>query len=126
LEYRKLGSSGLNVSAVGLGTNNFGARITDHAESSRVIHVGTELGLNLIDTGIDYGGGESEVHVGVATKDRRDKVLIATKFRVEVPDGKTTAQHIYDQCEISLGRLQTDYIQRHRILRGRWRPRTRT
>ncbi len=115
MQYRKLGSSDLNVSAVGLGTNNFGARITDHAESSRVVHAGMELGLNLIDTAIGYGGGESEVHVGAATKDRRDKVLIATKFRAEVPEGKTIAQHIYDQCEISLGRLQTDYIDLYQL-----------
>jgi len=115
MQYRKLGSSDLNVSAVGLGTNNFGARITDHAESSRVVHAGMELGLNLIDTAIGYGAGESEVHVGAATKDRRDKVLIATKFRVEVPGGKTIAQHIYDQCEVSLGRLQTDYIDLYQL-----------
>ena len=53
--------------------------------------------------------------MGRATKDRRDKVLIATKFRVEVPEGKTIAQHIFDQCEISLGRLQTDYIDLYQL-----------
>lgn len=115
MQYRKLGSSDLNVSVVGLGTNNFGARITDHAESSRVVHAGLELGMNLIDTAIGYGGGESEVHVGAATKDRRDQVIIATKFRAEVPEGKTFAQHLFDQVEISLGRLQTDYIDLYQL-----------
>jgi aryl-alcohol dehydrogenase-like predicted oxidoreductase len=115
LQYRKLGSSSLNVSAVGLGTNNFGGRLTDLADSARVVHEAIDLGVNLIDTAIGYGGGESEVHVGNATKDRRDKVLIATKFRGEIPEGKTIAQHVYDQCEISLGRLQTDYIDLYQI-----------
>jgi aryl-alcohol dehydrogenase-like predicted oxidoreductase len=55
------------------------------------------------------------VHVGNATKDRRDQVLIATKFRGEIPEGKTVAQHVYDQCEISLGRLQSDYIDLYQI-----------
>jgi aryl-alcohol dehydrogenase-like predicted oxidoreductase len=103
------------VSAVGLGTNNFGGRLTDLADSARVVHEAIDLGVNLIDTAIGYGGGESEVHVGNATKDRRDKVLIATKFRGEIPEGKTIAQHVYDQCEISLGRLQTDYIDLYQI-----------
>ena len=115
MQYRKLGSSSLNVSAVGLGTNNFGGRLTDLADSARVVHEAIDLGVNLIDTAIGYGGGESEVHVGNATKDRRDKVLIATKFRGEIPEGKTIAQHVYDQCEISLGRLQTDYIDLYQI-----------
>ena len=115
MQYRKLGSSSLNVSAVGLGTNNFGGRLIDLADSARVVHEAIDLGVNLIDTAIGYGGGESEVHLGNATKDRRDKVLIATKFRGEIPEGKTIAQHVYDQCEISLGRLQTDYIDLYQI-----------
>ena len=94
MRYRKLGSSDLSVSAVGLGTNNFGGRITDCAESARVDDEGIDVGVNLIDLAISYGGGESEVHVGHATHDRRDKVLIATKFRVEVPEGKSLAQHM--------------------------------
>lgn len=115
MQYRKLGSSDLSVSAVGLGTNNFGGRITDYAESARVVHEGIDIGVNFIDTAISYGGGESEVHVGHATHDRRDKVLIATKFRVEVPEGKTLAQYITEQCETSLGRLQTDYIDLYQL-----------
>jgi aryl-alcohol dehydrogenase-like predicted oxidoreductase len=115
MRYRNLGSSNLSVSIVGLGTNNFGGRITDHAESTRVVHEAIDQGVNLIDTAIGYGGGESEVHVGHATKDRRDKVLIATKFRVEVPEGKSLAEHIVEQCEISLGRLQTDHIDLYQL-----------
>ena len=115
MQYRKLGSSDLSVSVVGLGTNNFGGRITDHAASALVVHEAIDQGVNLIDTAITYGGGESEVHVGHATKDRRDKVLIATKFRVEAPEGKTLAQHIFDQCETSLGRLQTDHIDLYQL-----------
>lgn len=115
MQYRKLGSSDLNVSVVGLGTNNFGGRLPDQAVSARVVHEAIDLGVNLIDTAIGYGGGESEVHVGNATKDRRDEVLIATKFRAEVPKGKTFAQHLFDQCETSLTSLQTDYIDLYQL-----------
>ena len=117
MQYRKLGSSDLNVSAVGLGTNNFGGRLPDQAVSARVVHEAIDLGVNLIDTAIGYGGGESEVHVGNATKDRRDEVLIATKFRAEVPKGKTFAQHLFDQCETSLASLQTDYIHLYQLVK---------
>ncbi|MDA1035674.1 MAG: hypothetical protein O3B65_02185 [Chloroflexi bacterium] len=48
MQYRKLGSSDLSVSVVGLGTNNFGGRITDHAESARVVHEAIDQGVNLI------------------------------------------------------------------------------
>ena len=87
MQYRTIGNSDLNVSVVGLGTNNFGERLADLDASARVVHAGMDLGVNLIDTAIGYGGGKSEEHVGNATKDRRDKVMIATKFRAEVPAG---------------------------------------
>ena len=80
MDYRKLGNSGLDVSVIGLGTNNFGGRIEDPAQSARVVHACLDLGINLIDTSDTYGQGQSEVHIGEALKGRREGALVATKF----------------------------------------------
>ena len=65
MEYRKLGSSGLQVSVVGLGTNNFGGRI-DEAQSVAVVRQALDEGINFIDTANIYGRGVSEERIGVA------------------------------------------------------------
>ena len=79
MEYRKLGNSGLDVSAIGLGTNNFGnpKRIPDPAQSARVVHKCLDVGINFIDTAISYGQGQSEVHIGEALKGRRGDAIVA-------------------------------------------------
>jgi aryl-alcohol dehydrogenase-like predicted oxidoreductase len=79
MEYRRLGSAGLKVSALGLGTNNFGERL-DEAASVRVVHAALELGINFIDTANRYGGGQSEEFIGKALKGKRKQALIGTKF----------------------------------------------
>ena len=81
MEYRDLGKSGLRVSAVGLGTNNFGRRLDDPKVAAQVLHTALDLGINFVDTSDDYGGAHrSEEFIGRATRGLRDQVLIGTKF----------------------------------------------
>ena len=118
MEYRKLGPSGLQVSVVGLGTNNFGGRI-DEEQSATVVHQAVEEGINFIDTAKNYGRGVSEERIGKAVKDIRSQVLIATKFSGPMGDGPNargnSRYHIMQQVEDSLRRLQTDYIDLYQI-----------
>ncbi|MFH1560593.1 MAG: aldo/keto reductase [Chloroflexota bacterium] len=120
MEYRQLGPSGLQVSAVGLGTNNFGGRI-DEERSITVVRRAIEEGINFIDTANSYGRGLSEERIGKAVKDIRSQVLIATKVGNPMGDGPNTRgasrHHIMQQVEGSLRWLQTDYIDLHQIHR---------
>ncbi|HEX6510489.1 MAG TPA: aldo/keto reductase, partial [Chloroflexota bacterium] len=118
MHYRHLGSSGLKVSVVGLGTNNFGGRI-DEAASMRVIDAALDAGINLFDTADVYGGGKSETYIGERIKGRRDDVLIATKFRARMGEGPNdqggSREYILRAVEASLRRLQTDYIDLYQM-----------
>lgn len=113
MEYRRLGNSGLKVSALGLGTNNFGERL-DERESVRVMHAALDLGINFLDTANRYGEGRSEEFIGKALKGKRTQALIATKFGRVVGKGPNDAGgsrwHIMTALEASLKRLDTDYI----------------
>lgn len=95
----------------------------DNKDSIRALHCAFDLGITLYDTAANYGAGHSEHIVGKAFKERREKVLIATKFGYkvdpvqkavsfygEVIDSDEVAQHIKTDCELSLKRLATDYI----------------
>ncbi len=118
MEYRKLGSSGLQVSVVGLGTNNFGGRI-DEAQSVAVVRQALDEGINFIDTANIYGRGVSEERIGVALKGVREEVLIATKVSGAMGDGPNSKgnsrHHIMEQVDASLRRLQTDYIDLYQL-----------
>ena len=118
MKYRQLGSSGLQVSAIGLGTNNFGRRL-DAAATETVVHAALDAGVNMIDTSNSYGGGDSEEFIGRALKGRRDEAVLATKVSSRVSDGPNNAgnsrKHIYDQVEVSLRKLRTDYIDLYQI-----------
>ena len=118
MEYRKLGSSGLQVSVVGLGTNNFGGRI-DEAQSVTVVRQALDEGINFIDTANIYGRGVSEERIGVALKGLREDVLIATKVSGAMGDGPNSKgnsrHHIMEQVDASLRRLQTDYIDLYQM-----------
>jgi aryl-alcohol dehydrogenase-like predicted oxidoreductase len=113
MEYRRAGSSGLAVSLVGLGCNNFGMRI-DADASRAVVDAAFDDGITLFDTADIYGGGQSEEFLGVALEGRRDEAVIATKFGA--PTGKgpyrsgASRRYIVAACEASLRRLGTDYI----------------
>lgn len=117
MQYRKLGDSGLDVSVIGLGANNFGnpSRIADHAESKRVLDKCRDVGINLIDTANIYGGGQSEVHVGEALRGVRGDFLIATKFNLNGLNGQSPADRIRANIEESLAKLRTDVIDLYQI-----------
>jgi len=125
MEYRNLGRSGLKVSKMALGTNAFGTR-TGEAEGIAIVHAALDAGINLVDTADMYGNGESERIVGKAIRDRRSRVVLATKGSWRVGDGPNDAgssrQHILDAVDASLKRLGTDYIDLYQM--HRWDPDT--
>ena len=121
MDYRQLGHSGLFVSAMTLGTMTFGGRgdfgmvgSTDVATATRQVDMCLDAGVNLFDTADMYSDGESEEILGQAISGRRDRVLLATKARMPVGEGPNEAglsrHHLIRQCEASLRRLNTDYI----------------
>ena len=116
MEYRYLGRSGLEVSAVGLGTNAFGVRM-DAEESAQVLHQTLDLGINFIDTANVYG--DSEEFIGRALNGKRHQVILATKVGrhlIHPPNqGGSSRRHIMEQVEISLRRLRTDYIDLYKV-----------
>jgi len=118
MEYRRLGSSGLKVSEVGLGSNNFGWRL-DEQSSIRVIEHALDVGINFIDTADVYGRGQSEEFIGKAVKSKRAQVLLATKFGNPMgagPNERGGSRHyIMQAVEASLKRLQTDYIDLYQM-----------
>ncbi len=113
MEYKSLGASGLQVSAVGLGCNNFGMRI-DKEKSAAVVSRALELGINFFDTADIYGGTLSEQFLGEALGDRRKDVIVATKFGGPTGEGLGnrggSRRYIIRAVEASLRRLNTDYI----------------
>jgi aryl-alcohol dehydrogenase-like predicted oxidoreductase len=126
MEYRLLGRSGLFVSALTLGTMTFGGQggfskvgATDFAGAKRQVDMCLDAGINLFDTANIYSGGESEEILGEAISGRRDDLLLATKVRMAVGDAPNdtglSRHHIIHQCEESLRRLGTDYIDLYQV-----------
>jgi aryl-alcohol dehydrogenase-like predicted oxidoreductase len=121
MEYKNLGRSGLQVSVVGLGCNNFGMRC-DYEASDAVVNKAIDQGINLFDTADVYGGaGKSEEFLGQILKGRRNDVVIATKFAMKMGEGPHKAggsrKYIMAAVEDSLRRLQTDYIDLYQMHR---------
>jgi aryl-alcohol dehydrogenase-like predicted oxidoreductase len=118
MRLRRLGGSGLKVSAVGLGCNNFGMRI-DEAKSRTVVDAAIDAGITLFDTADVYGGTQSETFLGKALGKRRHQVIVATKFGLAVDDVPTrrgaSRQWILTAVEESLRRLGTDYIDLYQL-----------
>ncbi len=118
MEYRNIGRSGLQVSAAGLGCNNFGMRI-DKEQAAAVVGRALELGVTLFDTANIYGGTRSEEFLGAALGDRRKSVVVATKFVGPVGEGPlnrgASRAHVMRAVEDSLRRLSTDYIDLYQI-----------
>jgi len=118
MEYRRLGSSGLKVSEVGLGGNNFGWW-ADEKTSITVINQALDMGVNFIDTADMYDRGHSEEFVGKAVKGKRTQVIIATKFGNAMGDGPNerggSRYYIMKAVDSSLKRLQTDYIDLYQM-----------
>jgi aryl-alcohol dehydrogenase-like predicted oxidoreductase len=118
METRALGNSGIKVSVVGLGCNNFGA--IDVEASRRVVDRAIDLGVTLFDTADVYGNrGGSETQLGEILGPRRKSIVLATKFGMPMGEGKTGASRNYiaEAVEASLKRLKTDVIDLYQLHR---------
>ena len=118
MQLRNLGASGLKVSIIGLGCNNFGMRI-DQAQTRMVVDAALDCGVNFFDTADIYGGSKSEVFLGEALKGRRDKAVLATKFANPMGEGAYlrggARRYIVKAVEDSLKRLNTDHIDLYQM-----------
>jgi aryl-alcohol dehydrogenase-like predicted oxidoreductase len=127
MEQRRLGSTGVWVSELCLGTMMFGEWGTkDHDESIRIIHRALDAGITFVDTADVYSAGESEVIVGKALAGRRDDIVLATKAFMPMSDNLnhrgSSRRWIIREAEDSLRRLGTDWIDLYQI--HRWDPQT--
>ena len=118
MKYRKLGSTGLEISEVGLGTNNFGGRL-DYQSSDVVISQALDEGINFIDTSNSYGNSFSEEYIGRSLEGRRNQAIVATKVSSKMGEGPNQSgnsrQHIMEQVDKSLLRLRSDHIDLYQI-----------
>jgi aryl-alcohol dehydrogenase-like predicted oxidoreductase len=127
MDYRNLGRTGVQVSALCLGCMNFGGR-ANQADSTAIIHRALDSGINFIDTANVYGHdpanfqvgrGRSEEIVGKALKGKREQVVLATKAYFpmgnDVNMRGSSRRHLIEQCEASLRRLQTEYIDLYQL-----------
>ena len=114
MQTRKVGS--LQVSVVGLGCNNFGWRI-DAEASAKVIDTAIESGVTFFDTADRYGKGQSEDFLGRALGKRRDQIILATKFGMEMEKGQQGAspKYVREAVDASLRRLRTDRIDLYQL-----------
>jgi aryl-alcohol dehydrogenase-like predicted oxidoreductase len=119
MEIRTLGRTGLRVSLVGLGCNNFGGRL-DLAGTRRVVDAALDAGITFLDTSDSYGNrGGSEQLLGEVLAGRRPRVVLATKFASPMEDGKhykdASRGYIVRAVEASLARLRTDWIDLYQM-----------
>jgi aryl-alcohol dehydrogenase-like predicted oxidoreductase len=121
MTYRPLGNSGLMVSTVGLGTNAFGSRI-DAKQTQQVVDAALDAGITLFDTSDTYGLGASEELLGRSLGSRRDDVVLATKFGMDMhgangPDwgARASRRYVRRAVEASLRRLGTDHIDLYQL-----------
>lgn len=122
MEYRQLGNSGLNVPVFSFGTATFGGTTeffkkwgeVDEKEAKRLIDICLDHGINFFDTANVYSLGASEQILGKALTNRRDRTIISTKATFSMGDGVndsgSSRYHLIRECEASLKRLGTDYI----------------
>jgi aryl-alcohol dehydrogenase-like predicted oxidoreductase len=120
MEFRRLGASGLKVSAVGLGCNNFGMRL-DQAGTDAVVAACLDNGVTFFDTADVYGASKSETLLGESLKGKRHEVVLATKFASPMGPGPDrrggSRRYVMSAVEASLKRLQTDYIDLYQMHR---------
>ncbi len=119
MKQRRLGNSGLQVSLVGLGCNNFGGRI-DLEASRKVIDKALDLGITLFDTADSYGErGGSETILGKVLGERRKEIVLATKFGMPMDDvgilKGASRRYILSEVEASLRRLRTEWIDLYQL-----------
>jgi aryl-alcohol dehydrogenase-like predicted oxidoreductase len=121
VELRTLARTGLKLSALTLGSMEFGSKI-DEAEAGRIFDMAIDAGVNIVDTANCYAGGRSEEIVGRLIAAKRGRLLLATKFSVPIdaadPNlGGTSRHNVIAACEASLRRLNTDHIDVYYIHR---------
>jgi aryl-alcohol dehydrogenase-like predicted oxidoreductase len=119
MEQRNLGTSGLRVSVVGLGCNNFGGRL-DLDATRKVIHKALDAGITFFDTADMYGNyGGSEDYLGTVLGERRKDIVLATKFGMAMDDAGVrkgaSRRYIMTAVEASLRRLRTDWIDLYQL-----------
>ncbi len=120
MEYQHLGNSGLQVSVVGLGCNNFGRRC-DQSQTAAVVHAALDAGITLFDTADMYGpGGLSEEYLGAALQGHRHEAVIASKFGMSMDDDDiymrgASRRYIMEAVEASLRHLGTDHLDLYQI-----------
>jgi aryl-alcohol dehydrogenase-like predicted oxidoreductase len=126
MNYRQLGSAGVRVSVIGLGTNRFGSEALLQPEVNQIIDAAVDLGINFIDTSDTYTRQRSEETLGHALKGRWDRFVVATKFVLPVGAGPNdrgaSRYHMMHALEASLRRLQSDHIDLYYM--HRWDPYT--
>ena len=123
MKYRKLGNAGLIVSEVALGTMQFGGKMNmgnlGQEETTRMVQLALDRGINFIDTADVYSLGESETLLGNALKGIREEIVLATKVRLPMGENfnrsGATRVNIMREVEASLRRLQTDYIDLYQV-----------
>ncbi|MBO1902481.1 aldo/keto reductase [Leucobacter weissii] len=125
MEQRTLGGTGIKVSVLGFGAMNLGAwGNVDQNGANRLVGDALEAGITLFDTADIYSFGESETLLGKALGDRRDDIVLATKFRNGAPDqplaGGASRRYIRTAVEASLRRLGTDRIDLYQVHRPDW------
>lgn len=125
MTYRPLGSSGLMVSALGVGCNAFGRRV-DHVGVGAIVSAARDCGVTLLDTADIYGGepGQSESMLGEALRGQRDEFVLATKFGMDMQGANGedfgalgSRRYVRRAVEASLRRLQTDHIDLYQLHR---------
>lgn len=120
MQYRQLGNSGVRVSVIGMGTNQFGKVVAQEAVHE-IIAAAHDHGLNFIDTADVYADSQSETTLGHALKGRREQFVIATKVYFKTGAGPNdygaSRYHIMNGVEASLRRLQTDHIDLYQMHR---------
>ncbi len=118
MEYRYFGTTGMRVSAIGLGCNPFGNEV-DPPTAARIVDRAIDLGVTYFDTADSYFEGRSEEYLGQALKGKRDRVIVATKVGNAMGRGPnetgTSRKHLMTAIEDSLRRLQTDYVDVYQI-----------
>src|SRR5246500_3914349 len=123
MKYRKLGNTGLIVSSVALGTMQFGGKMNmgdlGQEDTTRMVKLALDRGINFIDTADVYSLGESETLLGNALRGVRTEIVLATKVRLPISDNLNrsgaTRVNIMREVDASLQRLQTDYIDLYQV-----------
>ncbi len=111
---RKIGS--LEVSIVGLGCNNFGGRL-DYDSTAAVVHGALDVGITFLDTADVYGGTRSEEFIGRALGSRREEIVLATKFGMQIDADHKGAKpaYVHSALDASLRRMQTDHVDLYQL-----------